>query len=248
MYHGIDEPADAAEGARYTVTALEFARQLEEMAGSRLPVLRPDRIADERSGLVLTFDDGEASVARHAFPRLERRGIRAALFMTTAWLGRRGFLDRAALRELHAAGWLIGSHGHTHRFLSTLGSAELHDELRRSRDTLAELLGAAPRHLSFPGGRTSSQVEGTAKSLGFTTFWSSMPGINRGGFGKGPIRRTVVRRGESIERFRKLVQADPFAHALDTANMQGRGLVRKVLGDDRYHGFTGQVLAALGRR
>lgn len=248
MYHGIGEPADAAEGARYTVTALELARQLEELAASRLPVLEPDRVLQEDAGLVLTFDDGEASVARYALPELERRGLRGALFMTTGWLGRRGFLDRGALREIDAAGWLVGSHGHTHRFLSTLDDEELHLELRRSRDVLAELLGFAPRHLSFPGGRTSARVETIARSLGFTTFWSSRPGINRQGAGSEPIRRTVVRRGEPIERFRKLIQADPLTHALDEATMSCRALVRKVLGENRYHGFTGQLLAAIGRR
>jgi len=248
MYHGIGEPADAEEGARYTVTALEFERQLEQIADAPLPVLAPDRLADEASGLVLTFDDGEASVARYALPRLERRGFRGALFMTTGWLGRRGFLDPAALREIHAAGWLVGSHGHTHRFLNTLEPEELRDELRRSRETLAEILGVVPRHLSFPGGRTSARVEATAKSLGFATFWSSMPGINRRRRESEPIRRTAVRRGLPSERFRKLVQADPLAHALDEASMRGRALVRSVLGDDRYHGFTGQLLAAMGRR
>ena len=248
MYHGIGEPADPAEGARYTVTVPDFDRQLDEVDASSVVVLAPDRIADGSCGVVFTFDDGEASVARCALPKLARRGHRGALFMTTGWLGRHGYLDAAALRELHAAGWLIGSHGHTHRFLTTLDPSELRNELRRSRDELANLLGFVPRHLSFPGGRTSPQVEATARELGFSTFWSSVPGINRRGYRKQPIRRTVVRRGDPIERFRKLVHGDPVAHALDEVMARGRGLVRKLLGDERYHGVTGEVLAAFDKR
>lgn len=248
MYHGIGEPADPAEGARYTVTVPEFERQLEEVAKSSVVVLAPFRIADGSCGLLFTFDDGEASVARHALPRLDRRGHRGALFMTTAWLGRRGFLDAVAIRELDAAGWLIGSHGHTHRFLNTLRADELRDELRRSRDELADILGYPPRHLSFPGGRTSPEVETVARELGFSTLWSSIPGVNRFGYQHQPIRRTAVRRGESIERFRRLVHGDPVTHALEGATARFRGLVRKAVGDERYHGVTGQVLAAFGRR
>lgn len=247
MYHGVGEPAAAAEGARYTVTVPELERQLSLLDEARVRVLAPDGV-EEHDGpaVALTFDDGEQSVLSSALPRLAGRGHRATLFMTTAWIGRPGFLSAAGLRELRDAGWRIGAHGHTHRFLSTLPAAELGDELRRSRDLLGEHLGEAPVELSFPGGRSSPLVEEVARSLGFRRFWSSRPGVNRAG--ERDVRRIAVRRGEDPGRFRKLVEGRRLTHLAEAAVMSSRGLARGLFGEDRYHRLTAAVLGALGRR
>ena len=246
MYHGVGEPADPREGARYTVTVAELEEQLAVMA--RHGKVVDPRARPARECVALTFDDGEATVLTEALPRLERLGARAALFMTTGWIGRPGYLDRDGLRALARAGWLLGSHGHTHRFLTTLSTSDLEDELRRSRELLADVLGDAPTDLAFPGGRTSSSVERAARGAGYTRFWSSSPGLNRELTPGAPLRRTAVRRGEPLQRFERLVSADPVAHLADRVNVACKSAVRQALGDDRYHAFTGRLLASLGRR
>ncbi len=247
MYHGIGEPADPVEGARYTVTVPELEAQLEAIAAAG-GAMEPRRATTGDSGVVLTFDDGERSVLTEALPRLARRGWTAALFVTTAWLGRPGYLAREELRVFRRAGWVVGSHGDTHRFLSTLALEELRAELSRSRDRLVKVLDDPPAHLSFPGGRTSPRVLEEARALGFTTFWSSAPGVNAAMLPNGPLRRTAIRRGEPLWRFARLVRGDALVHAADRLDGAVRGAVQRALGDGRYHAMTGRVLAALGRR
>jgi peptidoglycan/xylan/chitin deacetylase (PgdA/CDA1 family) len=247
MYHGVGEPADPAEGARYTVTLGEFEAQLEVIARAG-GAMDPRRAGAGGSGVALTFDDGERSVLHLALPRLAARGWVGALFVTTAWLGRPGYLAPAEVDAFRAAGWLVGSHGDTHRFLSTLGRDELRAELARSRDRLARIAGSRPAHLSLPGGRSSPRVEEEARALGFTTFWTSTPGINAALLPQSAIRRTVVRRGDPIERFERLVRGDVLAHAEDRFEGAMRAAIRRVLGDGRYHAATGRLLDALGRR
>lgn len=247
MYHGVGEAADPAEGARYTVRAAELDAQLEAIAAAG-GAMDPRRATTGDSGIVLTFDDGERTVLTEALPRLARRGWVGALFVTTGWLGRPGYLAAADLAAFRAAGWLVGAHGDTHRFLPTLPLDELRAELSRSRARLAEALGAPPAHLAFPGGRSSPRVEEEARALGFTTLWSSTPGVNAAMLPRGPLRRTAVRRGEPLARFEKLVRGDALAHAADRLDGAVRDAVRRALGDDRYHAVTGRVLAALGRR
>jgi peptidoglycan/xylan/chitin deacetylase (PgdA/CDA1 family) len=246
MYHGVGDPADPREGARYTVTAHELESQLAVLA-RRANAVDP-RDASAHHGVLVTFDDGEETVLTEALPRLQRLGIRAALFMTTAWIGRPGYLDGDGLRALLRAGWLVGAHGHTHRFLTTLSDAELADELHRSRDILRDLLGAAPTDLAFPGGRTSPAVERAAAAAGYTRLWSSLPGLNPTLEPGAPLRRTAVRRGEPLQRFELLVAGSPVAHLADRVNVACKSAVRQALGDDRYHAFTGRILAGLGRR
>jgi peptidoglycan/xylan/chitin deacetylase (PgdA/CDA1 family) len=248
MYHGIGEPADPLEGARYTVTVAELEAQLEavEEAGGALD---PRRARTGVPGIVLTFDDGERSVLDEALPRLARRGWVAALFVTTAWLGRPGYLAARDLRAFRRAGWLVGSHGHTHRFLSALPREELREELTRSRAVLARAAGGVPpTHLSFPGGRTSPEALAEARALGFTTLWTSAPGVNPALLDPAPLRRTAIRRGEPIARFRRLVRGDPATHAAERLDGAVRGLLRRAVGDARYVAVTGRILAALGRR
>lgn len=248
MYHGIGEPADPAEGARYTVTARELESQLDAIAALDANVLDPRRAGLGEGGLVLTFDDGERSVLDEALPRMAARGWVGALFVTTGWLGRPGYLAPEELHRFRRAGWLVGSHGDTHRFLSTLDAAELRSELERSRRRLEELLHEQPTHLAFPGGRTSPRVEATARSLGFTTFWSSAPGVNSALLPGAPFRRTAIRRGVPLGLFRRLARGDGAAHGALRLDAALRAGVRRTLGDERYHALTGRVLAAMGRR
>jgi peptidoglycan/xylan/chitin deacetylase (PgdA/CDA1 family) len=246
MYHGIGAPADPREGARYTVSVQELEAQLDVLERHAEVVDPAQRAA--RSGVAITFDDGERTVLTEALPRLARARMRAALFMTTGWIGRPGYLDADDLRALVRAGWLVGSHGHTHRFLTTLPAAELADELRRSRDLLADLVGAPPADLALPGGRSSPEVLEAARAAGYERLWTSEPGVNASLAAGAPLRRTAVRRGDPIGRFERLVCASPVAHLADRVNVACKSAVRQALGDDRYHAFTGRLLASLGRR
>ena len=95
--------------------------------------------------LAITFDDGFASVKRHALPVLARLGAPASLFVPTAFPGRRRHLSWPGLeswpdgpsgteftllswdeiRDLADEGWEIGSHSHSHPRLPQLSDAEL---------------------------------------------------------------------------------------------------------------------------
>ena len=248
MYHGVGEPADPAEGVRYTVTEHEFVEQLAEL--ETLPVLPPREFSagSRRSGVVLTFDDGDATVLSFAAPRLSDRRLPAILFMTSQFVGRPNYLSSGGLRELAAMGFTVGAHGATHRFLNTLPDAELDDELRGARATLEDLLGEPVTDLSLPGGRGGPRVAARARAAGYQTIYTSEPGWNGPGFDRFAIRRSGIRRGMSAGKIRRLAACAPTAHAGDVANMTARGFVRRAVGEDRYHRLTARLLAAVGRQ
>jgi peptidoglycan/xylan/chitin deacetylase (PgdA/CDA1 family) len=54
------------------------------------------------------------------------------------------------IRELHEAGYEIGSHTHRHRPLISLSDGEAAEELSRSREVLAQRLGTAPGFFAYP--------------------------------------------------------------------------------------------------
>lgn len=254
LYHGIGEPADPAEDARFTVTVAELEAQLEELAAAG-GALDPRRATIGDSGVALTFDGGERSVLAEAVPRLARRGWVGALFVTTERIGHPGWLSPEDVKGIRAAGWLVGSRGHTGRPLPALPFAELRDELSRSRERLLAILGTPPSHLALPEGRSSPRVEDEARTLGFTTLWSATAGMNAATLPNGPLRRTALRRGEPLDRFRRIVRGDAITHAAGRLDGAVRDAARRALGDARwetlvrrrYDAVSGLLLAALER-
>jgi hypothetical protein len=101
--------------------------------------------------VVLTFDDGtvdHAEVGR----ALAERHLPGIFFVPAGMVGSRGFLMEDQLRELSAAGHVIGSHGfHNVRFES-LTEAELSQEVRGSKARLQDILGVPVTYLAPPGG------------------------------------------------------------------------------------------------
>lgn len=233
LYHGFGEPADPGEDPRWTVRISELEAQLEAIAEAG-GAMDPRRATTGDSGVALTVDGGERSALVAAVPRLAARGWVGALFVTTGRIGRPGWLGQGELREVRAAGWLVGARGHGGTPLPGLGPAAIRDDLARSREALAAILGSPPAHLALPGGRWSPAVEEEARALGFTTFWSSAAGVNAAALPDGPLRRTPIRRGEPLERFRRLVRGDRLTHAAGRLDGAARDAARRALGDARW--------------
>lgn len=248
MYHGVGEPADPSEGERYTVTEQELADQIGLLDPAKVVAPTELRKKLRERGVLLTFDDGEESVLSKAAPVLHKAGMPAILFMTSGHLGKAKYLDPKGLRELATMGFTIGAHGATHRFLNTLSDGDLDDELAGAKKMLEDVLGTKVTDMSLPGGRGGPRVTERARAAGYETIYTSIPGWNGAGMSRFSIRRTAIRRGMSKELVRKYAECDPIVHAKDVATMTSRGLVRRVVGEDRYHRLTAKVLQVLRRQ
>ena len=130
--------------------------------------------------IVLTFDDGYAGLARHAFPVLADHGFRPLVFVISDYVGRENSWDvqygwrrfahldwdeLAVWRQ--RAGLEVHSHGATHARLTWLGDAQALDELERSRETIAARLGTPPIAVSYPFGSVDARVMGLSARAGF---------------------------------------------------------------------------------
>jgi len=236
MYHGLHHgPQDDGHyDPRYSVTPAEFDRQMQRVRDKRGHAWLPDEhLATLQSPEVMvSFDDGEASDAAVALPILQRLGLRAAFFVTSGFVGRPGSVSVAQLRELSDAGMVIGSHGASHRFLSTLGEAELREELRASRDRLEQLTGRRVDLLALPGGRGGERELQMAHELGYQFAFDSTPGDNRRV--EGYVQRVAVVRGTSPEAFDQILAwKGPAVRAIEWRHRMLR-LPKRLIGDNRY--------------
>jgi peptidoglycan/xylan/chitin deacetylase (PgdA/CDA1 family) len=125
--------------------------------------------------VLLTFDDGGKS-ALETGAELNRRGWRGHFFITTGLIGRRTFLTAGEIRQLRAAGHLVGSHSHTHPDIyRELGWERMLVEWRQSSDILAQILGEPCVAAAVPGGEISSAVLRSAGPAGLRYLFTSEP-------------------------------------------------------------------------
>jgi peptidoglycan/xylan/chitin deacetylase (PgdA/CDA1 family)/glycosyltransferase involved in cell wall biosynthesis len=196
-YHAIQDVSDDTPLGDWSVSPARFAAQLDTLLergwtfvdlDAVLRALDGDGELPARSALV-TFDDVYAHLREAALPVLAERGISATLFAVAGHVGGENDWDRAkgarrlelmgadGLRELAAAGHEIGSHGMTHRPLTSVPRDELNDELGGSADTLEALGLARPRAFAYPHGAWDATVAAGARDAAYAVAFAIDPGV-----------------------------------------------------------------------
>jgi peptidoglycan/xylan/chitin deacetylase (PgdA/CDA1 family) len=179
---GCDDSGFAgADALSYKLTETHFHRHLDLIATAldvAAPFCIPDAAAATTPGgtVVLTFDDGGASAPTRILRALGKRGWHAHFFVPTDFIGSGGFVTHSGLRELHAAGHVVGSHSASHPMrMSRLAPEAMRREWRDSRARLEDLLSAPVTAASVPGGYYSRAVATAAAEAGFHVLFTSEP-------------------------------------------------------------------------
>lgn len=188
MYHRFGEN----EFPSTSVTLAQFEAQLDflEREGfevwplpklvthlkQREPV--PDKV------VVITVDDAYASVYKHAFPMLRKRGMPFTVFVATDPVDQRlpDYMSWEQLRELHAAGVTLANHGASHGYLIRRESDEteekwqrrVRDDIVKGQARLQEELGAevneSPRLFAYPFGEYDVAMMAMLEQMGYVAF------------------------------------------------------------------------------
>jgi len=179
-YHDVTDGANVLTGykALYKLGHREFHNHILSIREETqdIVVRSIDRFcqwADEVP-VFLTFDDGELGAYTYVADELEQYGWRGHFFITTNWIGNRGFLDRQQIRELRNRGHVIGSHSCSHPSrMSHLEANELKKEWSESCAVLSDILGEKVRVASVPDGYYSKKVGRTAAAAGIEVLFTS---------------------------------------------------------------------------
>lgn len=172
-----------------------FARQMTALARAGWRTLSLAEFANLRTAhralrtFLLTFDDGYAALAEHAYPVLADLGFTATTFLITDYVGKTNTWDVRytwhRLRHLswteverwRARGFQFGSHGATHSRLTWLHSTAVRDDLARSREVLIHRLGQdAGRAIAYPFGAVDGRVTDVARSCGYELGFAGVRG------------------------------------------------------------------------
>ena len=175
-FHGIGTaPADVPADERPYWIAEDLFR--DTIAG--LPALA----RDTGLSVLVTFDDGNTSDLEIGAEVLREHGLQGMFFPCSGRIGQPGYLSADDIRTLHGAGFGIGSHGVDHIPWRGLPAADLERELGQSKEVLSEVLGVPVTAAALPFGAYDRAALGALARHGYTTVFSSDPGVSRPGPG-----------------------------------------------------------------
>lgn len=183
-YHRIVENAGAI-GGFFDVSASELDAQLTSVKRAWGNCLSPQALrgpvtaAGNRTGLLVTFDDGTADHYLTAAPILEKHGLFGVFFVSTALLGTSGYLTVSQCNELVSRGHAVESHSHDHVLLTKLTEDELSRQLAESRRRLKDAGFGRCDLLAPPGGYSNPSVVQAARNNGYLGLRTLEWGYNR---------------------------------------------------------------------
>jgi len=241
-YHAIEDVADPVFG-KYSVGPDEFTAQIHALLEAGFEFVDVDAYLAHLEGaplpsraVLLTFDDGYASVHDAAAPVMRELGIPGVAFLVSSqiagsnvWDGVAGapvlpLMDMEQVKDLLAQGWEVGSHSRTHAHLVTLDRDRLLSEVAGSRQDLEELGIPGVRLLAFPHGEHHFRVRAAARSAGYrAAFALAAPSSNGNRYS---LSRVEVQRGEAPEALVSRMGE----HAVNALVPQLRREVRGALG------------------
>lgn len=221
-YHEIMPESDYS----YCVPAGNFKEHLQLLSGG----------TQAGQAAQITFDDGERSQMEIAGPLLHEQGISATYFVTPGLVGTaHKFLSWEQLAELKRAGHSVQSHGWSHKFLTACDDCELEHELKTSKQSLEDQLGAPVEEISIPGGRWNARVLRACGEAGYRRVYVSEPWIAAEMCGVQVIGRFMVRNTTSIEQLERIVRGDRATLRRMKMRSQIRKSIVNLVGDERYH-------------
>lgn len=222
--------------SHYKISERTFGRHLDmlDQVLTMPPVLVTETTDTMRDKVPVSFtvDDGGISYHSIIAESLESRGWRGHCFVTTGYIGKRGFLDKSHLRDLHARGHLIGSHSVTHRERMSLCDPQtVYREWIESRKALEDILGAEVTCASVPGGYYSPLVARAASEAGLKILFTSEPEPSGKFVGDCMVLgRFAVRKNWTPEYVKRLVANDPGVLYRERLTWKGKKALKAFLG------------------
>lgn len=195
MYHAVTQEK-LRDPQQQTVSVRQFSKQMETLRSLPVDLVPLEQgIASLRNGagqkpmVSVVFDDGYVGIHDLAAPVLAQHRIPATLFLATGCVGTNAFpgasptwgrpLTWPEVQALSRQGdWVVGSHGHSHRRLTSLSSEEIRRELGTSRDLIEKHLNQSCRLFAYPYGargtfdaRTENLLKEERFTVGCTALW-----------------------------------------------------------------------------
>ncbi|GAB4371264.1 MAG: hypothetical protein Kow0042_13910 [Calditrichia bacterium] len=229
-YHKID---DRREFGLNTVKIRHFYQQMNFLRESGYQTLTFRDLSGNAlppKPVIITFDDGYASVYHQARHILQKMGFTAVIFIISGYIGklnnwdvniggiRFAHLNAVQLEALSDLGMEIGSHGVSHRALTRLSAEEQFAELVSSKMQLEEIIQRPVLSIAYPFGLQNPTLLQNARKAGYHFGCINLWGANQR---NNPLclRRIPIYRTDSLRSFQRKL-ATGFFHHLEIGKLR----------------------------
>jgi peptidoglycan/xylan/chitin deacetylase (PgdA/CDA1 family) len=259
LYHNVGPPRPE-DPLGLTVASDRFEQQVGWLVSRGYEAIWPsDLLAWQREGralprkpVLLTFDEGYASIAKYALPVLRSYGLKAALYvvtrrlgLTNSWAEAEGhrtmnLMTADQIRQWSELGIEIGSHTRTHPRLASLCEERIREEIEGSREDLRCLLRGCVMcrqelvSFAYPYAEAENTAVRECVKRTYQLGLTICDGLNLLGTNPYELRRTPVVPSDSLVDFKRKVRfgsavAPPLRERLPwsakmTARLEGCGL------------------------
>ncbi len=185
MYHFIGSRQDAQASGNF-VSLETFEKQMLFLKRFGYRVISLEQFDEIRAGkrkpqgreIVLTFDDGNPSVFKLAWPIMKNYGFPSTQFMISEGLknGTRGSVALNDIRDIRTEPLLTwGAHSRTHPFLSQVPDSDLESEIAGAKFDLEEQLGFPVHYFAYPFGDFDRRAVRAAEKAGYRLAFTTSP-------------------------------------------------------------------------
>lgn len=220
MYHYLSVPPDDADRYRRDLSVAPdlFAQHLDRMIEEGYTTIRLDDLLLHLTQgallpdkpVLLTFDDGYRDNYTNAFPLLKERGMTATFFIVTDFIdaGLPDYLSWDMVREMHAGGMSIQSHGRNHASLKGRDEDYLIWQALGSLETIEYELGVRPRFISYPAGQYDENTIRIFQSAHYWAGVTTVQGATHNSEELFQLRRVRIRGTTSADDLVRLLALD----------------------------------------
>ncbi len=190
MYHYVEYVKDLSDIIRQKldINPFLFGNQIKTLhdEGFRtyfvkdIPDLLADKIIPSKKSVILTFDDGYEDFYYDVFPVLKKYQMKATIYVIYNYIGRKGFLNEAEIKELLASGLVeLGSHTLDHAYLKQMPQEEAEKQIVESKKLLEEKFGVPIESFAYPFGAFTQESIDLVKKAKYTVAVSVISGITQ---------------------------------------------------------------------
>lgn len=216
MYHRFGESEWPATNIRLD----QFQAHLEEIRTGGYSVLPLPEIMTRLHNatelpdrtIAITLDDAYASVYAQAWPLLKKAGLPITLFVSTDAVdrGTPGYMTWDQVRELKAAGVIIGNQTASHPHLPDIEIDQVKIEIDRAAQRIADETGERPTLFAYPFGEYGAAIEQIVASRGYAAAFGQNSGITHAGSDRYGLPRFALNETYGgVDRFRLTANALP---------------------------------------
>lgn len=197
MYHVVNRPPPGTAFPELWVPREDFAAQVSALAQRGYHGVTLQQVWDAwhhggqlpSKPIVFSFDDGYHSQFSKALPVLSQRGWPGVLNLETKHLA--VDLKPPDVRAMIKAAWEIDAHTIDHPDLTTVGAAQLAQEVAGSRKQIQRRFGIPVNFFCYPAGKYDDTVIAAVKAAGFLAATTTEIGLASPG--QSPYKLSRIR-------------------------------------------------------